>query len=1171
MNNSKIMTRRVTSPHPTLPSLLAVMSTSLKLTTPLKRMNQTLDSIHRYFAGRNGTGVNALAKHSVLRPTAMTVMVTTLTMVFAPAVHAMQTESRIEAQKNAGGAASRYTELVRELKDGHTFLRRDGVPYSAQKAALSNAGQGVIGRATDVLSSGLKSLGLSTGQGTYSESIEQLVREHEALTRDNDALINRWKTAGVAPEIINQQIELDATVAAKHRTLIDTLKAANEASRTTSGATEPAAQKALVDFLKKEIAEPTHHKLNLKNLPWQSHYADLKTMRPPMSEAATYKRFLADNETKLQQTRSALTQKKGVILEGAKQATLDTLKTLPVSTNPTAADLAATSDAPHTAEIKALAATLNYQPVKIYQWVHDNIAYFPSYGSVQGAQDTLDKKSGNAFDQASLTIALLRASGIPARYVVGTIEVPEAKLRNWMGDFKDSDAAQQILGQGGIANVALVSGGRVATIRMEHAWVETYVNYYPGRGATHTGNPSNPARATQGTRGDSWIPIDPSYKQHSFKAALDLKTSTPFDAQGFIDAAKVGATINEAEGSVQNLNQANIKAKLDQYQQAIKTTIDQKPNATVGDVLGTQTILPDTEPYLAGSLPNKVTAIGERYSTLPESLRAQFRYGLYLDQFSYNNESPDFLYQAATSELAGKKITIAWVPATANDKAAIEALLPKPNADGSPIRPEQLPQGLPGSISLKAELRVEGVTKATSSAYRVGSEPIGAGAFTRYGTASDWDETTDPLIAGQQSALGISVQGISKQQLDTLKARMEVTKGKLEQVQAAPSNLRTLDGVTGELIASDVLTAGIWSYFMDLQIHGRLLSEVAVINTQNGSNQTTNGRTKSGMFDRQTLQYGLFHANAQPNKLFGAVTTGVSFRGVLMDIGHQRHMRWVKDQSLPLGAPSNADASLEVKKRWVSYNRIRAEYSSSLESTIPERFFNDVTVCNLPNSSVSSVPPYDAAKPACAEGVSAAKALAIGQTQGQKIFTINSVNAALAIPQLVQRGSVIDEIKASIAAGKEVTIHQSAISINGWSGAGYAVIDPETGTGSYLIEGGARGGFFKGLRESTLGSIGYDKVGEALLGLAPVFALIENGIIDGLVAYIQNPKSCLLDSQRSALLTALAQLDFLGKWYVPLPGITTSVAIMCGLFVVLSYTVHFTMLNAALDECPAVP
>lgn len=43
---------------------------------------------------------------------------------------------------------------------------------------------------------------------------------------------------------------------------------------------------------------------------------------------------------------------------------------------------------------------------------------------------------------------------------------------------------------------------------------------------------------------------------------------------------------------------------------------------------------------------------------------------------------------------------------------------------------------------------------------RAGNEPIGVGGFTRYGT-QQWDDTQDQLIAGQQTALGLSIQGIS--------------------------------------------------------------------------------------------------------------------------------------------------------------------------------------------------------------------------------------------------------------------------------------------------------------------------------------------------------------------------------------------------------------------------
>jgi transglutaminase-like putative cysteine protease len=58
-----------------------------------------------------------------------------------------------------------------------------------------------------------------------------------------------------------------------------------------------------------------------------------------------------------------------------------------------------------------------YDPVKIHHWVRNHIEWIPTWGAVQNAELTLSAQRGNAMDIASLTLALLRASGIPSRYV----------------------------------------------------------------------------------------------------------------------------------------------------------------------------------------------------------------------------------------------------------------------------------------------------------------------------------------------------------------------------------------------------------------------------------------------------------------------------------------------------------------------------------------------------------------------------------------------------------------------------------------------------------------------------------------------------------------------------------------------------------------------------------
>lgn len=92
--------------------------------------------------------------------------------------------------------------------------------------------------------------------------------------------------------------------------------------------------------------------------------------------------------------------------------------------------LAETAEVVLTPAIQAKAEELQHNPVAIYNWVRNNVEWLPTWGAAQDAEITLGSRRGNAFDIASLLIALLRASGIPARYVHGTIEVPEDKFRN---------------------------------------------------------------------------------------------------------------------------------------------------------------------------------------------------------------------------------------------------------------------------------------------------------------------------------------------------------------------------------------------------------------------------------------------------------------------------------------------------------------------------------------------------------------------------------------------------------------------------------------------------------------------------------------------------------------------------------------------------------------------
>ncbi len=81
--------------------------------------------------------------------------------------------------------------------------------------------------------------------------------------------------------------------------------------------------------------------------------------------------------------------------------------------------LASTPDADVTDRfIRRKAAELGYDRSAIFEFVRDEIRFEAYEGSLRGARGALWSEAGNAYDQASLLVALLRASGIPCRYVL---------------------------------------------------------------------------------------------------------------------------------------------------------------------------------------------------------------------------------------------------------------------------------------------------------------------------------------------------------------------------------------------------------------------------------------------------------------------------------------------------------------------------------------------------------------------------------------------------------------------------------------------------------------------------------------------------------------------------------------------------------------------------------
>ena len=508
-----------------------------------------------------------------------------------------------------------------------------------------------------------------------------------------------------------------------------------------------------------------------------------------------------------------------------------------------------------------------------------------------------------------------------------------------------------------------------------------------------------PSRGAKHRQGDTWVALDACYKQYTYSQPLAAQASPTVDGDAVQAAALAGAVRNEAEGWVQNVNPAPVAQAALDYLTAFNSSVRSlRINPTFGEVYGGQSIVALEPEGLSASLPYRTVITGARYADLPASLTHKFRYTVYGTGWDYGFGDALLSFEAALPTLAGKKVMLVYMPATQADVDLIASYLPKPHADGSqPTAAEYAAMRLPAYlIHLRPELRVEGVTRATGQVVTMGATLQASGAFTELDLRSGWDETTDTLTAGQVTAIGLNLQGMDRAQLARLKDRLAQSKARIE--------AHDLAGLTGEGVTGDILTETIWSYFASLDSAGRT------------------SQWRSGMVDLPGLSFGLAHVDLQVGYSFMVARTAKA-DGIVLDVGHLRNVRWSKTN----------DAAA-----WRSYNRIMGQHASAMEHHVPETLF------------VGPQTP--------GEAVSAVKLLNKAAAAGQRIYTLTQANIATALPHLSLSSNTLGDIQAAVAVGKEVTVHQSPVTLNGWTGAGYIVIDPQTGAGGYLIEGGANGG-----------------------------------------------------------------------------------------------------------------
>jgi len=389
------------------------------------------------------------------------------------------------------------------------------------------------------------------------------------------------------------------------------------------------------------------------------------------------------------------------------------------TTSPGSGDLETTIDVQINQEIIDKAAELGTARA-MYEFVRNDCAFQPYYGSRKGSIETLRQQAGNDYDLASLLIALLRASGIPSRYGEGMVEIPVDRVTSWL-DVEDGTVAGSILFTNGLEGVAVVSGPDVVAVRCQRVWVEAFVQ--------------------EGFGSPAWFVLDPAFKLSSTQPGIDIPEEMGLDPQAFMeeyyDPSGGGVTLPRPETPIELLTQDVADYVAINY-----------PGLTVDDVVRASQVVPEELGLLPRSLPYTVRAYDASFSEIPASRRYQIRFHLYDGGTNLIDHTVDL------PTVASQRITISYVGATPADQAIIDS------NNGLLYTP-------PNLIDVRPELKVGGTVEA------MGAAGIGAGRvhssdihFLAPVNDSGLPVNVVPaifntIIAGQAQAIGLAVHGVT--------------------------------------------------------------------------------------------------------------------------------------------------------------------------------------------------------------------------------------------------------------------------------------------------------------------------------------------------------------------------------------------------------------------------
>jgi transglutaminase-like putative cysteine protease len=315
---------------------------------------------------------------------------------------------------------------------------------------------------------------------------------------------------------------------------------------------------------------------------------------------------------------------------------------------PQPADLAGTPDAPLHETILQQAQALDYDAIRIYEFVRNEIVTQDYAGAMKGALGTLRQKSGNAVDQASLLIALLRASSLPARYVHGVIRLPIEHVVASLGIATLASASPHVralhatvaLSAAGIAHRPILEGGRISAVELESTWVSAYVPYTNYRGAMV--DPS----------GSIWVPLMPAVTD----TVVEPTARTLHDMQTSVETLITDYLAQPQTADLLTYLEASLTAALP----------EDEGKSTEEQPRGARHLVPLRLGLLPATPAAEVVAVTQEAPVLEDTHRQRLRL---VARAGVLDSAPIILdYTVAVAEVASQRLTLSYLPATVDDQ-----------------------------------------------------------------------------------------------------------------------------------------------------------------------------------------------------------------------------------------------------------------------------------------------------------------------------------------------------------------------------------------------------------------------------------------------------------------------------------------------------------------------